>query len=141
MIKRFLAIALALLIPACGGRSDSEYTLHGPGIPVNPDTITLDVANADGVPYNLSAWEYANGSPLTQILVCWPIPEKGSAAFSQQTRSITFHADSAVYTHSINLYSTSGTLLDTKPFIKGAGQLFVAVTIQGAVMDVQTVQF
>lgn len=146
-MKRFLALlAMAVLVPGCyslgGGNQDSGSGGAGAGIPANPDQVSLDVANADASPYNLSVWEYANGTPLSEVRICWPISGGSLAALSLMSGKASFHADSAVYTHFIVLYNaSSGAALESQVFLKGAGQLYLSVTIQFSKMSVLANQF
>jgi hypothetical protein len=137
LIFAFLAV---LLVPACsgiGGIGGSSGSSSGAGGPLaNPDTVTLDVANSDAVPYNLATWEFWNGAPLSEVHICWPIAGKSGVTPTQEDGSVNVHADSSFYSHSVVLYDLAGNVLDTVVFIKGIGPLLLVITIQAGKMTV-----
>lgn len=140
-MKYVLILALALILPACGG--DSSGGGGSTSVFSNPDKITVSVANGDTVPYYLSIWEFTNGAPTAEIRICWPIPGRTTPTPTQQEGVANFHADSAVYSHAIILYhSPPGSgISDSETFVKGAGQLLLVVTILNGLMTVQPTQF
>lgn len=142
-MKYVLILALALVLPACGG--DSGGNSGSPSVFVNPDKITISVANGDTIPYYLSVWEFVNGTPTSEIRICWPIPGRTTPTPTptQQEGFANFHADSAVYSHAIILYhSPPGSgIADSETFVKGSGQLLLVVTILNGLMTVQPTQF
>lgn len=130
-------ILLSLLLPACGKKGPQESVppwLGGPG--TNSDLITVDVQNNDLISYNLAIREFTNGSLSAEVRIAWPILSAAGGLPSHAEGNWNFHPDSLVCTHSVILYDLAGTVLDEQPFVKGAPQLLLIVTITSTKMSV-----
>jgi hypothetical protein len=140
VMKPFLALTLSLLLPACGHKSINGIDAP-PGGFSNPQQVTVDLSNEDSIPYDLSLWEYVNGSPSFEVRIAWPIAAKTGGSPTSLEGTADLHADSAVYTHKITLYLTSGVLVDSQAFVKLNGQLLLVTTTQAGKMTITPTQF
>lgn len=131
-MRRFLFL-FVLLLPACGGGSGTQENA-GPEVQ-DPDLITVDAQNDDLTPYDIELDELTNGTVSARARILWPIASAGASP-STGEGTWDFHQDSATYSHAIVLYSTGGALIESTPFVKGAGQLLLMVTISGSKMSV-----
>lgn len=137
LTKISAAVLLALLLPACGKKGPQESVppwLGGPA--TNSDLITVDVQNNDLTSYDLAIREFTSGTLSAEVRIAWPIGGAAGGLPSHAEGNWDFHPDSSTYTHSVILYSVVGTPLDEQPFVKGAPQLLLVVTITASKMSV-----
>lgn len=133
LMKIKAILLLALLIPAC---SSKERPPAFPDPSVNSDRVVVSVQNDDAVAYNLAIREFVNGTLSSEVRIAWPVAAASPGSPTHAEGSWNFHADSAVYTHSVILYNLSGVTLDERPFVKGPSQLLLVVTISSGTMNV-----
>jgi len=139
-MKAAIFLLLALLIPACGGKDQGGADLP-PGGLSNPDQITVDLQNNDPTAYNLSAWEFVNGTASVEIRIAWPIAAAAGGVPTSLEGTANFRPDSGTVTHKIILFTTAGVILDSSNFVKGAGQVLLVTTIQSGKLTVTPTQF
>lgn len=139
-MKPALLVLLALLIPACGGKDQTDADLP-PGGLSNPDTVTVDLQNNDPIQYHLSVWESTNGVASVEVRIAWPIVASTGGIPVNLEGTANFRADSGIYTHEIILFTTTGVVLDSKPFTKGSGQVLLVTTIQAGKITIVETQY